>query len=103
MNVTRTPIVVLDDQRPNDSVSFGRFRSVEIQAPPEALPSRAPAAAEAQKRLEALAVLRDEAAHSDVVCEAQELVALALKGTLRAVGIEPPKFRDVGGRADALV
>lgn len=51
----------------------------------------------AQKRLKALAVLRDEAAHSDVVREAQELVELALKGMLRAVGIEPPKFHDVGG------
>jgi hypothetical protein len=53
----------------------------------------------AQKRLKALAVLRDEAAHSDVVGETQELVELALKGMLRAVGIEPPKFHDVGGRA----
>ena len=51
----------------------------------------------AQKRLKALAVLRDEEAHSDVVREAQELVELALKGMLRAVGIEPPKFHDVGG------
>lgn len=51
----------------------------------------------AQKRLKALAVLRDEDAHSDVVREAQELVELALKGMLRAAGIEPPKFHDVGG------
>ena len=51
----------------------------------------------AQKRLKALAVLRDEGAYSDVVREAQELVELALKGVLRAVGIEPPKFHDVGG------
>jgi HEPN domain-containing protein len=51
----------------------------------------------AQKRLKALAVLRDEGAHSDVVREAQELVELALKGVLRAIGIEPPKFHDVGG------
>jgi HEPN domain-containing protein len=51
----------------------------------------------AQKRLKALAVLRDEGAHSDVVREAQELVELALKGVLRAVGIEPPKLHDVGG------
>ena len=50
----------------------------------------------AQKRLKALVVLRDEEAHSDVVREAQELVELALKGVLRAVGIEPPKFHDVG-------
>jgi len=50
----------------------------------------------AQRRLKALAVLRDEGAHSDVVREAQELVELALKGALRSVGIEPPKFHDVG-------
>jgi HEPN domain-containing protein len=40
----------------------------------------------AQKRLKALAVLRDEGAHSDVVREAQELVELALKGMLRRGG-----------------
>lgn len=51
----------------------------------------------AQKRLKALAVLRDEKAHSDVVREAQELVKLALKEMLRAAGVEPPKFHDVGG------
>ncbi len=51
----------------------------------------------AEKRLKALAVLQDEGAHSDVVREAQELVELALKGMLRAVGVEPPKFHDVGG------
>jgi HEPN domain-containing protein len=31
-----------------------------------------------------------------VVREAQELVELALKGMLRAVGVEPPKVHDVG-------
>jgi hypothetical protein len=51
----------------------------------------------AQKRLKALAVLQDEEAHSDVMREAQELAELALKGMLRAVGIEPKKFHDVGG------
>jgi HEPN domain-containing protein len=30
-----------------------------------------------------------------VVREAQELVELALKGMLRAIGIEPPKLHDV--------
>src|SRR5439155_3100047 len=50
----------------------------------------------ARGRLKALAVLRDEGDHSDVVREAQELVELALKGMLRAVGVEPPKFHDVG-------
>ena len=53
--------------------------------------------AKARVRLKALRVLRDEGGHSDVVREAQELVELALKGMLRAVGIEPPKFHDVGG------
>jgi hypothetical protein len=53
--------------------------------------------AKARVRLKALAVLRDEGGYSDVVREAQELVELALKGMLRAVGIEPPKFHDVGG------
>lgn len=48
-------------------------------------------------RMKALAVLRDEGAHSDVVRKAQEIVELALKGTLRAIGVEPPKFHDVGG------
>jgi HEPN domain-containing protein len=52
--------------------------------------------AKASVRLEALAVLRDRGGHSDVVREAQELVELALKGVLRAVGIEPPKVHDVG-------
>ena len=51
----------------------------------------------AEKRLKALAVLKAERAHSDVVREAQELVELALKGILRAIGVEPPKFHDVGG------
>ena len=50
-----------------------------------------------EKRLKALAVLKAEGANSDVVREAQELVELALKGMLRAVGVEPPKFHDVGG------
>lgn len=50
----------------------------------------------AQKRLKTLRVLLDEAAYSDVVREAQEIVELALKGMLRQVGIEPPKWHDVG-------
>jgi HEPN domain-containing protein len=50
----------------------------------------------ARARLKALAVLRDEGAHSDVVREAQELVELALKAMLRSVGVEPPKLHDVG-------
>jgi HEPN domain-containing protein len=50
----------------------------------------------ASKRLKILAVLLDEEAYSDVVREAQEIVELALKGMLRQVGIEPPKWHDVG-------
>jgi hypothetical protein len=53
--------------------------------------------AKVEKRLKALAVLNAEAANSDVVREAQELVELALKGMLRAIGVEPPKYHDVGG------
>ena len=55
----------------------------------------------AQKRLKALAVLREEDAHSDVVREAQELVELALKGVLRAIGVtaEVPRRRRVAPRA----
>jgi len=49
-----------------------------------------------QKRLKILPVLLDEAAYSDVIREAQEIVELALKGMLRQVGIEPPRWHDVG-------
>lgn len=50
----------------------------------------------ASKRLKILPVLMEEEAYSDVVREAQEIVELALKGMLRHVGIEPPKWHDVG-------
>ena len=50
----------------------------------------------AEKRLKILPVLLNEAAYSDVVREAQEIVELALKGMLRQVGIEPPKLHGVG-------
>lgn len=52
--------------------------------------------AKARLRLKALAVFRDGGGHSDAVREAQELVELALKGVLRAIGVEPPKVHDVG-------
>lgn len=51
----------------------------------------------AEKRLKILEILLKEEDYSDVVREAQEIVELALKGMLRFVGIEPPKFHDVGG------
>lgn len=50
----------------------------------------------ARKRLRALRVLLEDEAYSDVVREAQELVELALKGMLRFIGLEPPKWHDVG-------
>lgn len=51
----------------------------------------------AQKRLKILDVLLNESAYSDVMREAQEIVELALKGMLRQIGIEPPKWHDVSG------
>lgn len=47
-------------------------------------------------RLRVLEILVEEEAWSDVVREAQELVELALKGMLRQVAIDPPKWHDVG-------
>lgn len=51
----------------------------------------------ARARLAILPVLDTAGAYSDVVREAQEIVELALKGILRHVGVEPPKWHDVGG------
>ena len=50
----------------------------------------------AQKRRRVLEMLLEEDAYSDVVRKAQELVELALKGMLRAIGVDPPKWHDVG-------
>jgi hypothetical protein len=50
----------------------------------------------ATKRRRVLEVLLEEEAYSDVVREAQELVELALKGMLRFIGVDPPKWHDVG-------
>lgn len=49
----------------------------------------------AEVRLRALAVLFDAESWADVVRESQEIVELALKGLLRAHGIEPPRIHDV--------
>ncbi len=49
----------------------------------------------ARKRLRALQALFDEEDYSDVVREAQEIVELAEKAMLRAMGIDPPKIHDV--------
>lgn len=51
----------------------------------------------ASKRLKVLDVLMQEQAYSDVIRESQEIVELALKGMLREIGIEPPKWHDVSG------
>ena len=49
----------------------------------------------ARIRLEALDVLFDRESWADVVRESQEVVELALKGLLRAHGVEPPRIHDV--------
>jgi hypothetical protein len=54
----------------------------------------------AAARLKALDVLFDSGSWADVVRESQEVVELALKGALRAVGVEPPRIHDV---ADVLL
>lgn len=46
-------------------------------------------------RLAALDVLYDARSWPDVVPESQEIVELALKGLLRACGIDPPRIHDV--------
>lgn len=46
-------------------------------------------------RLDALEVLYAAKSWADVVRESQEIVELALKGLLRAHGIEPPRIHDV--------
>jgi HEPN domain-containing protein len=46
-------------------------------------------------RLQALDVLFDNSSWADVVRESQEVVELALKGLLRAHGIDPPRVHDV--------
>jgi len=49
----------------------------------------------AKARLAAVDALFVERSWADVVRESQEVVELALKGLLRAVGIEPPRIHDV--------
>jgi hypothetical protein len=53
----------------------------------------------AEARLRALDVLFDAESWADVVRESQEVVELALRGLLRAAGVEPPRIHDV---ADVL-
>jgi HEPN domain-containing protein len=54
----------------------------------------------ATARLRALDVLFDSGSWADVVRESQEIVELALKGLLRAFGVDPPRIHDV---ADILL
>lgn len=54
----------------------------------------------AEARLRALDVLYDASSWADVVRESQEAVELALKGLLRAAGVDPPRVHDV---ADVLM
>lgn len=49
----------------------------------------------AEIRLEALNALFDHEGWADVVCKAQDIVELALKGLLRAHGVEPPRIHDM--------
>jgi HEPN domain-containing protein len=49
----------------------------------------------AEIRLKALDVLFEHDSWADVVRESQEVVELALKGLLRAHGVEPPRIHDV--------
>jgi HEPN domain-containing protein len=51
----------------------------------------------AEVRLRALEVLHSAESWADVVRESQEIVELALKGLLRASGVEPPRLHDVSG------
>lgn len=46
-------------------------------------------------RLDAIEVLYRAASWADVVRESQEAVELALKGMLRACGVDPPRIHDV--------
>jgi HEPN domain-containing protein len=49
-----------------------------------------------KSRLKLLPILLKDKNYSDVIREAQEIVELSIKGMLRQIGIEPPKWHDVG-------
>lgn len=55
----------------------------------------------AEARLRALDVLFEAESWADVVRESQEVVELALRGLLRAVGVEPPRIHDVADVVEA--
>lgn len=50
----------------------------------------------ARSRRRALPLFLQDENYSDVVREAQETVELCLKGTLRFLGVDPPRWHDVG-------
>lgn len=50
----------------------------------------------ARARLAVLDLLHARGEYSDVVREAQEAVELATKAVLHAVGVDPPRWHDVG-------
>lgn len=50
----------------------------------------------AKSRRKAVQTLFDDGNYADVFRESQELIELLLKGLLRDVGIDPPKWHDVG-------
>lgn len=54
----------------------------------------------AEARLSAVDALAERQSWADVVRESQEVVELALKGLLRAHGVDPPRIHDV---ADVLL
>jgi len=54
----------------------------------------------ARARLRAIDVLYEETSWADVVRESQEALELALKGLLRAFGVDPPRSHDV---SDVLI
>lgn len=51
----------------------------------------------ADQRIKILKLLQEGGDYSDVIREAQETVELCTKAMLRQVGVEPPKWHDVGG------
>ena len=55
----------------------------------------------ASARLIALDALYDAESWADVVRQSQEAVELALKGLLRACGVDPPRVHDVAGVLEA--
>ena len=54
----------------------------------------------AEQQIKIVPILHDDGAYSNVVRDTQEIVELCLKGMLRAVGVDAPKFHDV---SDILV